>query len=1193
MVARQFLKNSVLLGALLWSGLFAQTHVACASPWANPLNLTVWVGYPVDATEVARIQNWLNATNLLLWDATDGQLRLGTVTLTANVNQKTSADILVLPWTDRSWASSLPSGGSLEHPPGHIVLFKNALDADITVHEMGHYVFGLGDEYVEGATVGNNCAVQGRRIGPCAGLVSAPGNPTHSIMQQNSNCTEFCVAGNHDPDIGNLATIDLADFANVQTWSQLDLTADVGGRYWSIHASDFYCRKGYDAVTGNYEATDQSRFHYRVEIDNSTTPPTRTRVPLSCWEVINLNRPSLAVPAGPAIDAPPPAPPNVNLVNNVGAADKVVLVMDRSGSMGWTGSSTLKEVCANGYDDDGDGSIDESECGNPKMHFAKAAARGFLDLFASAGTNQVALHSFAGSAKQDISLKTIATANCQNPANAGDPLCQLKAGINGLNPGGSTDIYEALQLAYNTLLNETGSRAVLMLTDGCHTDAGDPADWIPKYTKEGMKVFTISIGADVDKKLIADITSSTVGESLSAKSARDLPAMYAEMAANMNGEGIVLPRTAGSVEMESTYFFKVTSGSERLTLFLANTEEKVDQLDVEMILYSPSNIQYTEASSQGMPDVTFVRDPFYVFAVIEFPEGGEWIVDLQPTNAMQWSQPYQILASEFHPECSFRGSAYPTVVPPHGRTDLTASPAYGRDLAGQDVSITYEVRRPDRSVVTGSLKWFDHLRVWHAPFTDFAGGGIYTVSFKAEVGPAASPVSGEVIFGPVALPVTVEPFTRYYTTSFSVLGPPPPCIDQDCDQDGLVEPDMDSDGDGTPDPWDQDSDNDEIPDGVEGWGDADGDGIPDYRDPDSDNDGIIDGLDLDPGTGDLPKGTLVWAVNCGGQAAGPFEADHSFVGGSTWATNASVDTAGTTDPAPQAVYRTERFGGDFTYQIRGLQAGEQLTVRLHFAEIYFYAAAARVFDVFIDGSLVLDDYDIFARAGGRNRSLVEEFNASATPDGISIRFVGLVDNAKCSGIEIFAASGGPIAVWTFDESRGTLAHDSIGLNHATVHGASWTSGVEGGALSFDGIDDVVTTPVRIDQTAGSKGATLSAWVRPEFVPSGRHQVICTDDGGYDWSILCEGDGNWHVFTGGHSADTGLRVDIGQWQFLVAAFSPRAGVRFYKNGVEARIPDLDFDTSTNDLAIGDNPGLWAEFFTGKIDDVRVYDRVVEP
>jgi hypothetical protein len=803
-----------------------------ASPWSNPLNLKIWIGYPVDETEVTRIENWLNETNLLLWDATDGQLRLGTVTLTANINQKNSADILVLPHTDRSWASNLPDGSSLESPSGHIVLFKNALNARVTVHEMGHYILGLGDEYIEGASVGNNCATPGRRIGPCAGLVSAEGDPTHSMMQLNPNSSEFCVAGNHDPDIGNLATIELSDLKNVSSWKDLDLTSDVGARYWYMHADDFYCRKGYDAATTDYEATHQSRFHYRVLVDNTTTPVTRTRVPLSCWETIQLNRPSLNAPAGNPVDAPPPAPPDVKIVNNIGTSDTVVLVMDRSGSMGWTGSSNVVEVCGNSVDDDKDGEVDESECKDPKMKFAKAAARGFLDLYSTVGTNQVAMHSFATSAKEDSSFKTVVFKDCKVSTNAGEPLCKLKATVDKLATGGRTNIYEALRLGFNSLKNEKGSRAVFMLTDGCHNEPGNPADWIPKYTKEGITVYTISIGADVDKEMIEDITSSTVGERFSATTAHDLPTMYAEMAAIMNGEGTLLPRTSGSVDMESVYRLKVTSGARRLTIFLGNTEDHIDQLDAEAVLYSPSMVKYSESNIPSMTNVKFVRDPFYTFLMIDRPEEGEWTVRIDPTNVGQSTQPFQIYASELHYKCSFRGSAYPNAVRLDEKVDLTASPIFAKDLSGKGTSITYQVIHPDKSINNGSLKWYDPFRVWYAPYTDFREGGIYTVIFRAEVGAGASHVIGEKIFGPAGPPQTIESFTRYYTTSFSVLGPPPRCIDRDCDQDRIIEPpDNDFDKDGLPDSWDTDSDNDEIPDIVEGASDNDGDNMPDYLDP--------------------------------------------------------------------------------------------------------------------------------------------------------------------------------------------------------------------------------------------------------------------------------------------------------------------------------------------------------------------------
>jgi hypothetical protein len=46
-----------------------------------------------------------------------------------------------------------------------------------------------------------------------------------------------------------------------------------------------------------------------------------------------------------------------------------------------------------------------------------------------------------------------------------------------------------------------------------------------------------------------------------------------------------------------------------------------------------------------------------------------------------------------------------------------------------------------------------------------------------------------------------------------------------------------------------------------------------------------------------------------------------------------INTSSVADPAPQAVYDTERYG-NFTYTVPGLTPGAAYTVRLHFAEIY-------------------------------------------------------------------------------------------------------------------------------------------------------------------------------------------------------------------------------------------------------------------
>ena len=41
---------------------------------------------------------------------------------------------------------------------------------------------------------------------------------------------------------------------------------------------------------------------------------------------------------------------------------------------------------------------------------------------------------------------------------------------------------------------------------------------------------------------------------------------------------------------------------------------------------------------------------------------------------------------------------------------------------------------------------------------------------------------------------------------------------------------------------------------------------------------------------------------------------------------------------------------------------------------------------------------------------------------------------------------GLVAHWKFDEGEGDTAYDSAGVNHGTIYGAQWTTGMFGSAL---------------------------------------------------------------------------------------------------------------------------------------------------
>jgi hypothetical protein len=145
-------------------------------------------------------------------------------------------------------------------------------------------------------------------------------------------------------------------------------------------------------------------------------------------------------------------------------------------------------------------------------------------------------------------------------------------------------------------------------------------------------------------------------------------------------------------------------------------------------------------------------------------------------------------------------------------------------------------------------------------------------------------------------------------------------------------------------------------------------------------------------------------IRIGGPAVGAWQSDPGPVSGSTntYITGAAIDTSGVTQPAPQAVYQSSRYGQNFAYAIAGLAPGAVFTVRLHFADPYCWFVGCRPFNISINGAPSAWNFDIFALAGVQNRAVTRSFGTNANSAGqILINFAGLNStDPTLSGIEI-------------------------------------------------------------------------------------------------------------------------------------------------------------------------------------------------
>ena len=148
-----------------------------------------------------------------------------------------------------------------------------------------------------------------------------------------------------------------------------------------------------------------------------------------------------------------------------------------------------------------------------------------------------------------------------------------------------------------------------------------------------------------------------------------------------------------------------------------------------------------------------------------------------------------------------------------------------------------------------------------------------------------------------------------------------------------------------------------------------------------------------------------YCFNCGGPAVGSFSPDSPYTCSlSTYSVTNAIDRSAAINPAPQAVYQSERWRS-FTCVLPGLLSNQLYKARLHFAEISPYVAAIgdRQFNVALNGVQVLTNFDVLAATGAKFRATTRQFNVTTDSAGqITLQFSkGAAFEPTCSGIEVF------------------------------------------------------------------------------------------------------------------------------------------------------------------------------------------------
>ncbi|MEJ0038427.1 MAG: DUF4082 domain-containing protein [Gammaproteobacteria bacterium] len=193
---------------------------------------------------------------------------------------------------------------------------------------------------------------------------------------------------------------------------------------------------------------------------------------------------------------------------------------------------------------------------------------------------------------------------------------------------------------------------------------------------------------------------------------------------------------------------------------------------------------------------------------------------------------------------------------------------------------------------------------------------------------------------------------------------------------------------------------------------------------------------------------------------------------------------------------------------------------------------------------------------------------------------------------------GMVAAYSFNEGAGATVQDATGNNNlGTVTNGSWTNqGKFGNALVFNG----TTSRLFVNNSASinlTTGMTLMAWVYPTSSTQTNNRTIMRRESNGYWlyggrtSNTLRPGGGAVIGSATKSVATTSALPVNTWSHVAMTYDG-SNVVLYVNGtaVNTVAATGNIVSGTSALWIGGNAVL-GEYFQGRIDEVRVYNRAL--
>lgn len=694
-------------------------------------NFCVALRFNATATQIQKIQKAFQKASDILADATEGHHRFGTINIINNAGPEDIASAEFVVGNDLGIRGSAPPAEHIGYgvhrwhvatdysefadvsalPPNNMDDPGLYAAAFMIAHEFGHHAYGLADEY--------------------SGLdLTKPPNQQHVGL--HANCAPGPNPGSQfqGHDDANLSYCLMDDY---KQRGGLSIPNSSDPRY--KYSLDEFC------VASNHDKPDQNGF-------NITTYQSVRHNGKSCWETLASLDKSWRLPILNGLPNPnqPPSQP-VTFSTSCGS-QRVILLIDRSGSMANDG----------------------------RLNFAKLGANLFTTFYENSYLGVV---SFSNLPRVDYPLSLINSATARNAA---------KTATSSLTAFGATNIGGGLQTSLEQLTGAgdcaTCPKTIILLTDGDHNVGTPPESVTAALQKAGVRVVAAVLGPNISlaaETSLKNITRQTSGQYIrlgffnsttqpaSNSDASSLVGFFLRATNEIQGNGMIMQQrdlmTSGQVK-EYPVLVEQNAANAMFTLTKSNQAD-----GITLSLRTPSGAIITES---GGTNIEFISDSNSRTLRVKTPQPGTWKV-VASAGAVNTGK-LDVLAFTEHGGVQLNtwvdedDLVFPSPVKVH------AAPLYDSTRV-IGATVTGTVIRPDGSKAL--ITMFDdgnfdehgdeipNNGIYSAIFNDYLGDGTYVFEVVA-VNSNGRKYEGELADS-TATP-SVPPFSRMDSTTAIVSG---------------------------------------------------------------------------------------------------------------------------------------------------------------------------------------------------------------------------------------------------------------------------------------------------------------------------------------------------------------------------------------------------------------------------------------